>query len=114
MDHLRRLFRIGRSREIIKVEWWLMWCSFPNLNWARLRVFADGSADVFDMDGRTLNYASENEASLELVEDEFTRFCNLDEEDEQDLGVPLIQSKPPTGDSEAELLPQMYVRRLKS
>jgi len=29
-------------KEIEKDQWWLMWCDFPNLNWAHLRVFANG------------------------------------------------------------------------
>jgi hypothetical protein len=27
-----------QEKPILKENWWLMWCSFPNLNWARLRA----------------------------------------------------------------------------
>ena len=97
-------------REIEKVQWWLMWCDFPNLNWARLRVYTDGSADVFDMDGRTSKFANEEDAAQFLAEDEFSELSTLDEEDERELGVPLVSIIPPAGTSDAELLPMMYVK----
>jgi hypothetical protein len=87
-----------------------MWGAFLNLNWARLRVFTDGSADVFDMDGRTLEFPDEEEASMSLAEDEFSELSEFDEEDEREWGIPLRSLAPPTGDSDEELLPQMYVR----
>ena len=88
-----------------------MWCDFPNLNWARLRVFADGSADVFDMDGRILEFSSEQEATLDLASDEYSKLTNLDEDDERELGIPLATIEPPVGASDADLLPQMFVRK---
>ena len=97
-------------KEIEKVQWWLMWCDFPNLNWARLRVFADGSADVFDMDGRTSKFPNEEEARHFLAEDEFSELSTLDEDDEWELGVPLASITPPVGTSDEELFPKMYVK----
>ena len=87
-----------------------MWCDFPNLNWARLRVFADESAEVFDMDGRSSKFPNEKEAREFLAADEFSELSTLDEEDERELGVPLAAITTPTGTSDEELLPKMYVK----
>jgi hypothetical protein len=97
-------------KEIEKVQWWLMWCDFPNLNWARIRVFADGSADVFDMDGRTSEFSNEEDARDFLTEEEFSELSTLDDNDELELGVPLASIAPPTGTSDEELLSRMYVK----
>jgi hypothetical protein len=104
--------RVGsvNQKEIERVQWWLMWCDFPNLNWARLRVFADGSADVFDMDGRIFNFANEEEASHFLAEDEYSELSTLDEVDERELGMPLSSITPPDGTTDEEMLCRMYVR----
>ena len=99
-----------KPKEIVKVQWWLMWCDFPNLNWARLKVYDDGSADVFDMDGRTSRFPNEQEAIWFLAEDEFSALNSLDEDDERMLGVPLSSITPPIGNTDADLLPQMYVK----
>ena len=87
-----------------------MWGAFPNLNWARLRVFTDGSADVFDMDGRTLEFPNEHEAGLSLAEDEYSELSNFDDEDEREWGMALMSIAPPTGASDEELLPKMFVK----
>src|SRR5205085_1514710 len=97
-------------KEVEKVQWWLMYCDRPNLNWARLQVYDDGSADVFDMDGRTTNFPTEKEARLFLKDDEFTELNMLDEEDEGKLGLNLALLKPPMGHSDKEMLPNMYVK----
>ena len=35
---------------VVEISWWLDWSALPErLLWARLRVFADGSADVLDL-----------------------------------------------------------------
>jgi len=83
---------------------------FPSLNWARLRVFADRSSDVFDMDGRTFQFSNEEEARYFLAEDEFRELSTLDEEDERELGRPLALITPPSGASDEEILPMMYVK----
>ena len=95
---------------IVHTEWWLMWCDFPNLNWARLRVYADGSSDVFDMDGRLIKFATAQEARDDLSEDEYSELSHLDNDDEGELLMPLADIKPPIGESEVELLPMMYVK----
>ncbi len=97
-----------KREAITKVQWWLMWCDFPNLNWARLRVYDNSSTDVFDMDGRTHQFADEEEARNFLFEDEYSELSTLDDEDEKELGVSLSSITPPVGETDEELLPQMY------
>jgi hypothetical protein len=84
-------------KALAKEEWWLDWSisgdnQFVDVVWARIQVFSDLSAEVFDMDGRTIYFEDETLASNELSEDEYRRFKDLDEENEQDLGVPLVGS----------------------
>ncbi len=38
-----------QEKFILKENWWLMWCSFPNLNWARLRTYDDLSSEILDV-----------------------------------------------------------------
>ena len=94
--------------------WFLMYSSLPDLNWARLRVFASGSAEAFDCDGRTTRFASEEEARLWLAEDEFWALEAFDAEDEAEYGIKLSEIRPPQANSEAELKERMYVRVPKS
>lgn len=65
----------------IETDWWLMTCSFPDLNWARRRVFDNGRADVFDCDGSTHDFASAEEAQSWLREDEFDALASMDAEE---------------------------------
>ncbi len=92
---------IGRVAQ----SWWLMDCSLPDLNWARLRINANGSAEVLDCDGTVHRFASEDEATSFLSEDEFVPFDDLDEGTLPD-GV-----RPPEGGSDTEIIPQLLVRR---
>ena len=94
----------------MKESWWLMYCDFPNLNWARLRVQSSGSAEVFDSDGKTHCFESESEAIAWLHEDEFTAFDKLNEEDEREYGIKRSSITPPEGRSLDELKSRMYVR----
>jgi hypothetical protein len=62
------------SKKLIKEEWWLDWNvsldeEFVDISWARLQVFNDLSAEILDMDGRTLYYEDEAAAAIELMED---------------------------------------------
>jgi hypothetical protein len=84
-----------------------MSCSFPDLNWARLRVYEDDSADVFDSDGSTFNFYNKEEAQSFLSEDEYVPFDELEQDDEEELGVSVSSIKPPLGNTDEELLPQM-------
>lgn len=81
--------------DIVKEHWWLMTCDLPDLNWARMRVYSNGSAEVLDCDGQTLAFLSEQEASLTLREDEFCRLDEFDSEDEQEFGITFSNLTPP-------------------
>jgi hypothetical protein len=98
---------------LLKEEWWLDWYidqQFLDVTWARIQVFSDLSAEVFDMDGRTMYFEDEASAANELSEDEYARFDNLDEEDEQDLGISLTDLEPPVISNKQALKPFMEVR----
>ena len=60
-----------QQKSILKENWWLMWCSFPNLNWARLRTYDDLSAEILDCDGSKYTFSNEEEARYSLMEDEY-------------------------------------------
>jgi hypothetical protein len=77
-----------RGKTVAAVEWWVCSCSLPQLAWARLRVFSDGSADVCWSEGTKLYGFDERRfASYYLSEDEYTSFTGWDVEDEQLYGI---------------------------
>ena len=90
-------------------SWYLMYSSLPDLNWARLRIFASGIAEVFDCDGRTTRFASVEDARMWLAEDEFQALDTFDSEDEQEYGVRFADVTPPSEQNEHELRSKMYV-----
>jgi hypothetical protein len=101
--------RIQKAKPIIiEEQWYLMDCDFPDLNWARIRVFQDEVAEVFDMDGRTTRFATFEEAYYFLREDEYVRFDELDDEEAQALRRPLHTIAPPQGKTDEEILPLMF------
>ncbi|MEH2310546.1 MAG: hypothetical protein V7K35_03745 [Nostoc sp.] len=100
-----------QQKSIIKENWWLMSCSFPNLNWARLRTYDDLSAEILDCDGSKYTFSNEEEAHYFLMEDEFTQFESLDREDEQEIGISLSLIHIPKGKNERELIEKMYVKQ---
>ena len=89
-----------------------MSCSFPSLNWARLRVYSDSHADIFDMDGRLLTFPTLEQAKNHLLEDEYVSLDNLDLEDYAELRMADGQLTPPLATSDKELLSQMFVSRV--
>lgn len=95
-------------------SWYLMYSSLPDLNWARLRVFTSGLAEVFDCDGRTTRFASREEAKLWLAEDEFQALETFDAEDEEEYGVRFADVAPPQEQTERELRSKMYVQVRKA
>ena len=98
------------NKNIVKEQWWLMSCSFPDLNWARLRVYSDSTAEIFDCDGKTSRYPNEEEARINLIDDEYEEFNYLlEEEDELDLSIPLSSIKSPSAKNDEKLQPKMYV-----
>jgi hypothetical protein len=86
-----------------------MYCDFPNLNWARLRVFLSGGAEIFDCDGKIHRFKTGEEALSWLNEDEFTDFDKLSAEDEIEYGITLSQITPPQAQSDEDLRTKMYV-----
>jgi hypothetical protein len=87
-------------------HWWVASLG-KTLVWARLRVKPMGTAEVFDCDGRTLSYDSEESAQAALLDAEFRAFDGLDEDDAASLGFRLDEVAPPQGDDEATLADRM-------
>jgi hypothetical protein len=86
-------------------QWWL--ASLGRLLvWARLRVKEAGTAEVFDSDGNTLAYDSEDSARAALFDAEFVAFDGLDEDDALARGFSLTEVQPPRGEDD-ELVPRM-------
>ena len=88
-------------------QWWLATIG-RTLVWARLRVREAGTAEVFDSDGNTLAYDSEDTARAALMDAEFVAYDGLDEEDANTRGFSLEEVKPPRGGSDDALRPQMF------
>jgi len=94
-------------------QWWLAALG-DVLIWARLRVLDSGNAEVLDAAGETLRYDDEDGARAALLDAEFRAFDGLDEEDAALLGVDLDSIEPPEAEDDAELLPLMTERLLRS
>jgi hypothetical protein len=91
----------GGYGTVIETEWWLLSAALPDLNWARLSLFHDGSARLRTSEGRRLYFPSDVEARLHLSAAEYVRPEDL-------AGMGPVE--PRTGHTAKELLPQMYVR----
>jgi hypothetical protein len=78
-------------------EWWLATLG-RTVVWARLRVREAGTAEVFDSDGNTLAYDSEDTARAALMDAEFVALEGLDAEDAAERGFALDELVPPSGD----------------
>ena len=89
-------------------NWWLMYSSFPDLNWARLRVFQSGKSEVFDMDGKTSNFVSKSDAINSLLEDEYISYNAISPEDEIEYDINLKEIEVPKSESDVELVGLMY------
>ena len=87
-------------------EWWLASLG-RTLIWARLRVLDAGTAEVFDSDGNTLPYDSEDTARATLMDAEFVEFDGLDEADALERGFSLSELAPPAADNDEALRPRM-------
>ncbi|MBP0028938.1 hypothetical protein [Roseofilum sp. Guam] len=96
---------------VLKETWWLAYTEFPDLVWARIQVYEDGTAEILSPTGHRYKYKSEEEADLELSQDEYQRLHSLDEEDEEELGIPLSSIQIPSGESDNEIIQKMYVKR---
>ncbi len=80
---------------IFELSWWLMECSLPDLNWARLRVPVGGPAEVLDQDGSIHRFPDRRAAVLFLTEDEFVPVEELGPNDLAPHGLEASDLKPP-------------------
>lgn len=92
------------------VQWWLASLGTV-LVWARLTVSAHGTASVFDCDGNTLTYDSEDSARAALMDADFHAWDGLDEDDAARLGIDLSTHAPPQADNEQDLRERMVEKR---
>ena len=81
-------------------QWWLATLG-RHIVWARLRVREAGTAEVFDSDGNTLAYDSEDSARAALMDAEFIALEGLDAEDAAERGFALDELAPPSGNDDA-------------
>jgi hypothetical protein len=91
-------------------EWWLDESSLPDVIWARLRLRADGSAEVFDCDGRTVTFSSGMEAANSLLEDEYVRLRSVDPDVLSSFGLSERELVPPVDSGGALVLSDMCRR----
>jgi len=85
------------GKRIASVEWWLAHCNLPEIVWARLRVFDDGTADACRDEGGTLyGFDEELYAGYFLGEDEYIPFSSMDAEHEQEFGIVLDEIQMPS------------------
>ena len=88
-------------------QWWLATLG-RHIVWARLRVREAGTAEVFDSDGNTLAYDSEDTARAALMDAEYVEYDGLDETDALARGFRLDEVRPPQGDDDETLARQMF------
>lgn len=91
-------------------QWWLATLG-RTVVWARMRVLEAGTAEVFDSDGNTLSYDSEDTARSALMDAEFVALDGMDEDDAAARGFTLAELEPPQGEGDEALRKQM-VRQL--
>lgn len=89
-----------------QAQWWLATLG-RTIVWARLRVREAGTAEVFDSDGNTLPYDSEDTARAALMDAEFVALDGLDEEDAAARGFMLGEIVPPQAKDDDALRPLM-------
>jgi hypothetical protein len=82
--------------------WWLASVG-RTIIWARLRIREAGTAEVFDSDGNTLAYDSEDTARAALMDAEFVTLDGLDGEDALDRGFSLAEVAPPEAEHDDQL-----------
>ncbi len=92
----------------IRTEWWLASLG-RTIIWARLRVREAGTAEVFDSDGNTLAYDSEDSARAALMDAEFVPYDGLDREDALERGFSLNEVTPPHAEHDDALRTRMVL-----
>ncbi len=90
-------------------QWWLATAG-RTLIWARLRVLEGGTAEVFDCDGATLPYDSEDSARAALMDAEFVSLDGMDADDAAARGIDLDSLAPPRAADDARLRERMIVQ----
>jgi hypothetical protein len=90
------------DNEMIDYQWYVASLG-RTLVWARLRLREAGTAEVFDSDGNTLTYDSDDTARAALFDAEFVAFDGLDEDDALARGFSLTEVSPPRADNDAAL-----------
>lgn len=90
----------------MSTQWWVASLG-STLVWARLTLGDGGTASVFDCDGRTLPYDSEDSARAALLDAEFFAVDGLDEDDAARMGIDLQTLSPPRADSDEALRERM-------
>jgi len=88
--------------EAVQYQWYVASLG-RTLVWARLRVREAGTAEVFDSDGNTLTYDSDDTARAALFDAEFVAFDGLDEDDALARGFSLDEVSPPRAENDAAL-----------
>ncbi len=88
--------------ETIDYQWYVASLG-RTLVWARLCVREAGTAEVFDSDGNTLTYDSDDTARAALFDAEFVAFDGLDEDDALARGFSLDEVSPPRAENDAAL-----------
>lgn len=88
--------------DMIDYQWYVASLG-RTLVWARLRLREAGTAEVFDSDGNTLTYDSDDTARAALFDAEFVAFDGLDEDDALARGFSLGEVSPPRADNDAAL-----------
>jgi hypothetical protein len=87
-------------------EWWLATLG-RTVVWARLRVREAGTAEIFDSDGNTLVYDSEDTARAMLMDADYVAWNGLDEDDALARGFSLTELAPPDAGDDEALKPRM-------
>ncbi len=108
MSHVRKRFgsvdkrSFYEGKTLAEVEWWLSYCSeYPDLSWARLRTFSDGTADAAFDESKVYGFDERKYAGYFLREDEYMPLISMDEQDEAGLGVKKAEVSPPTWKNDA-------------
>ncbi|QDH69967.1 hypothetical protein [Marilutibacter alkalisoli] len=86
----------------VRTEWWLATLG-RTVIWARMCVREAGTAEVFDSDGNTLTYDSEDSARAALMDAEFVALDGLDEDDAETRGFLIDELVPPQAEDDARL-----------
>jgi hypothetical protein len=91
-------------RTAIETAWWLEWgATASHQRWARLQVFADGSAQVLDLDGFYHDFETAHDAINWLSEDEYSPAEHVIEE------ARLFGLLAPNAGTDKDLVPLMHV-----